>query len=111
MQHFLCTINKHIINGIRVKDSKNDAMKQTPGLSCTSQDRESNNSTKTEQKIEKLRCTPLSPAQTLTRMTHPPIFPFAHHVLPVIKNIGLELGSDLCDYSNAYIVVKGITTV
>ena len=65
----------------------------------------------TEQKIEKLRCTPLSPAQTLTRMTHPPIFPFAHHVLPVIKNIGLELGSDLCDYSNAYIVVKGITTV
>ena len=50
-------------------------MKQTQ-LSCASHERTINNSTKTEQKIEKVwHPTPSPPAQTLTSINQPPNFP------------------------------------
>ena len=52
MQQFVCTSNAEL-QGPETKKTKKGTIKQTQQLSCTSHERTINNSTKTDQKLEK----------------------------------------------------------
>ena len=77
--------NKHyalqcLVKGIRYKESlKKRTQKQTKQLSCTSHERTINNSTKTEQKVEKIWYPPIISHPNPNITTHP-TFAYPHHL-------------------------------